>query len=188
MNLRYLKVWLLGLAIFWLPGLSLSGEVKQVNNETPFELLLETGNSRFGFQIFFSLKNRSNVAQSYLNSTYHQNLELILVSQSGASFSYDDKRRIMEYDVTVYENSIRTLDVSKQEVIGTGNIFKEGEFYQVEVGFRTYKKIKPGTYQVKARWKSEIDYYQKLRGGEKVPIRDIWLGALESESISVSFP
>lgn len=94
----------------------------------------------------------------------------------------------MEYDTTVYENSIRTLDPAKKDVIETGKIFKRGDFYQVEMGPRTYKRIKPGTYQVQARWKSEIDYYQKQRDGEKIPIHNIWLGALESKPIAISFP
>ena len=159
-----------------------------MSNETPLELLLETGDGQSGLQIFFILKNRSNISYRYINSTYHQNLEVIMVSQSGETFSYDDKRWVMEYDTTVHENSIRTLDPDKQDVIETGKISKRGDFYQVESGFRTYKKIKPGVYQVKTRWRSEIDYYQKHRGGEKIPIHNIWLGVLESKPIAVTFP
>ena len=156
-----------------------------MDRSVPLEIRLTAGR---GPDLEAVLVNRSRKVQAILHDTELQPSRLLLFDAQGAAIDPFDSRSIKKYDATVYDYSFQNLAPGQELKLFAARFQRSGKGASVSWGPFEFEELPAGVYAAKIVWESRIEAYLDEGTQEVRRLPSVWLGSLESNTVTVRLP
>ena len=149
--------------------------------ESPWELRMVTE----GVKLRAVLHNRTKMPQTFLYDSKIQPVELILTPESGKAIEPSDTRAEAKFDNTVYRHMYKQVAPQADETLTEAAVTADRS---LRWGPFLFTNLAHGVYRAQAVWRSETNEYYDPKSKRNVVLKDIWMGAITSNTIELRVP
>jgi len=153
--------------------------------KSPFDIRLR---ATAGPSLTAHLINVSPKSQIALHDLDLQPSEPRLIDEKGAAIHFVDRRQLKKYDTTPYRYLYKSLAVREEFPLLERKFEPQNGAYHFEWGPFGVDGLAPGAYRAKIIWKSALDSWVDSETGNTGKWRDIWLGEIHSNEVSLQLP